>query len=470
MSASGKAPVNRMIIMFLRTTAILLQLMKILFRDEASAADEEVVDSETVYNCTPGDTQECYEGPSGSKGVGICKAGISECNESGTGWSECIGMVLPRAEICGDGIDQNCDGIDQTVDNAIDIDGDGFTYCTGDCCETGSECFAPEKVNPGSFEIGDNGVDDNCNDQVDEALRNCDSGISQDTTDPMDLAKSMDLCPPENEKDFGVIDAVLLFPDGSATDTSGSGVVDTMYSVLTQFGTVRPHNGNSVAVLATGSASSPVPSSDVDNSRTCNSPSDWYQANGSKFPSSPDCGLMTTTSGDPINDPIMLKLRIRAPLNAESFSFDIFFFSKEFHEYVCTEYNDFVLALLDSDFSSTNPQYQNPPDRNLAMDANKNPLGVNLAMNGLFTVCDPAPMLAPVKTKYCQGSAELQGTGFEGYGATGWLVTRGNIIPGEEFEVRLAIWDSGDAALDSLILLDNFTWYPTKEKPGTDQR
>ena len=114
-----------------------------------------------VYvNCTPGERTECYEGPSGTADVGICKKGYKECVEDGTDWSECREQVLPKAEICGDGVDQDCDGSDLTAENAIDIDGDGYTYCNGDCCETTWDCKTdPTRVGPNSFEIPGNMID-----------------------------------------------------------------------------------------------------------------------------------------------------------------------------------------------------------------------------------------------------------------------------------------------------------------------
>lgn len=132
-------------------------------------SDTEIDDMEGTYpECTPCEKRECYEGPSSTKGVGLCKAGVTTCTEDGTEWGECLGQVLPKAEICGDGIDQNCDGSDMTHENKYDIDGDGYTYCDGDCCETYFDCPFPESVNSGSKEIAGNGIDDNCNGKIDE--------------------------------------------------------------------------------------------------------------------------------------------------------------------------------------------------------------------------------------------------------------------------------------------------------------
>jgi hypothetical protein len=147
--------------------------------DSATESDNEKTDEGGMYiECTPGETRECYEGPSGSKGVGACKAGLSTCVVDGTDWSECVGQVTPGPEICGDGIDQDCDGSDMTAETAIDIDGDGYTYCDGDCCETSWDCRGePDKINPGSYEFDDNMIDDNCNGEVDE-LKICDVGLA----------------------------------------------------------------------------------------------------------------------------------------------------------------------------------------------------------------------------------------------------------------------------------------------------
>ena len=51
-------------------------------------------------------------------------------------------------------------------------------------------------------------------------------------------------------------------------------------------------------------------------------------------------------------------------------------------------------------------------------------------------------------------------------GGTGWLRLSGNVEPGEIFRVRAAVWDSGDWAYDSTILLDNWQWDADPATPG----
>src|SRR5262245_51908401 len=60
--------------------------------------------------CNPGAIQPCYAGPPGTLGVGICIGGMKTCNLEGTGYSACIGEVLPAAETCATQQDDDCDG------------------------------------------------------------------------------------------------------------------------------------------------------------------------------------------------------------------------------------------------------------------------------------------------------------------------------------------------------------------------
>ncbi|HNT27520.1 MAG TPA: choice-of-anchor L domain-containing protein [bacterium] len=463
---------------------------------------EELPDVESLIQCEPGKTDECYHGPSGTRDRGICKAGLATCGASGY-WGPCEGEVLPQPEICHNDIDENCDGEDGTEDNTDDYDGDGYTYCTGDCCEFTSECTNPTLVNPGAYDFPDNQIDDNCNDQVDEVV-SCDTGLAEDSTDPVEMARSIGICPPEEGKDYGLVTAEMLFPDGTTTsqaaqvpgaDSQGNAItVDCTpgppnpdsYAILPKFGSVLvPHEGERFFMMSSGIADDPIPPAamsdqNISTETMCtrsNAPTDWYAANGSKFPSSPSCGAAGDPGKEPLNDPVMLQVKVKVPLNARSFSVDIYFSSREFPEYVC-EYNDFFVALLDSTYTSSDPNLQNPTDKNLAMDEAGNPVGINLAPAGLFRVCcqggalqcgyDPLHNYA----QFCTlGPDELTGTGlYDGddkNGATGWLVTKGNVVPGEEITLRFAIWDALDHVLDSEVILDNFRWYPVEVKPGT---
>ena len=80
--------------------------------------------------------------------------------------------VNPGAtEIWNDGIDNDCDGYTDCDDSdcLVDADGDGYNAvpCGDDCDDTNAA------VNPGATEV-QNGIDDNCNGQIDEGFCECD--------------------------------------------------------------------------------------------------------------------------------------------------------------------------------------------------------------------------------------------------------------------------------------------------------
>lgn len=60
--------------------------------------------------CVPGEQSACYTGPAGTENVGPCKGGMQVCNADGKSWGECVGQVLPVAEDCTTGEDEDCSG------------------------------------------------------------------------------------------------------------------------------------------------------------------------------------------------------------------------------------------------------------------------------------------------------------------------------------------------------------------------
>ncbi|MFO0628301.1 MAG: MopE-related protein [Polyangiales bacterium] len=64
--------------------------------------------------CTVGASQPCYTGPTGTQGVGVCRAGAQTCGAGtggvGSSWGACAGQTLPGTETC-DGVDNDCDGM-----------------------------------------------------------------------------------------------------------------------------------------------------------------------------------------------------------------------------------------------------------------------------------------------------------------------------------------------------------------------
>jgi N-acetylneuraminic acid mutarotase len=61
--------------------------------------------------CMPNSIQNCYSGPAGTQGVGVCRDGTQTCEASGTAWGACTGEVLPLPEEdCTTAGDDDCDG------------------------------------------------------------------------------------------------------------------------------------------------------------------------------------------------------------------------------------------------------------------------------------------------------------------------------------------------------------------------
>ena len=432
--------------------------------------------------CKSGETRECYTGKKDTVGVGPCASGMQMCTSSGQ-WGNCVGEVVPTAEVCGDNLDNNCDG---AADNDDDRDGDGFTTCGGDCCDS-TECSDPGLVNPSAFDAPGNGVDDDCNGQVDDTIALCDQGLMSNSANAKDYAKAIDLCQEASmtDKKWGVIDAQLTLADGTGTPDP------TEFSIRPHFGTkVMPRGGVSMALFSSGAAAgkgdvNPAYHDFTTSYTSANSsgfPADFVAANGGNLPNAPGC---PEPNGTTANDPVMLTLTVRVPSNAHSFSLKSNFYSAEFPEWTCSPYNDFFVVLLDSTYTGNPP---NPMDKNLAFytapDMKNYPVGVNLAYGntGLFTQCVNG-------TTGCSGTAgsistcistdDLQGTGFDDPeggacdsnslqgGATGWLTTSGNVSPGEIIKLRIAIWDTSDHILDSLAVVDGFQWSIDSTQPGT---
>jgi hypothetical protein len=431
--------------------------------------------------CETGETRECYTGSKDSLDVGPCASGTQSCTASGQ-WGNCVGQIVPVQETCGDSIDNNCDG---GTDNDVDLDGDGFTTCGGDCCDS-TECGTPSLVNPSAFDAPGNTVDDDCNGSVDDALALCDQGLMSSSAVGFDYAKAIDICQQATatDKKWGVINASLTLPDGT-------GVPDVnAYSIRHHFGAkVMPRGGVSMALFSSGAAAgkgdtNPNYNDFVSYSSTVESafPADFVMANGGTLPNAPGC---PDASGTTANDPVMLNLEIRVPSNAHSFSLKSNFYSAEFPEWTCSPYNDFFVVLLDSTYTG-NPA--NPMDKNLAFytapDMKNYPVGVNLAFGntGLFTQCvngstGCSGTAGSIST--CISTDDLLMTGFDDPasfscdsnslkgGATGWLTTSGNVTPGEIIKLRVAIWDTSDHAFDSLAIVDGFQWSVDSTQPGT---
>ena len=435
--------------------------------------------------CTTGDTVECYPGDESQAGVGRCRMGVQVCEDGYYG--VCENYILPTLEIPGNGIDDDCDGEN---DEAVDEDGDGYYFGYGpglDCCDNKEVCGVedPSKVNPGAHEDPSNGIDDDCDGIIDENDdETCSSeaytftaGKALSDDDAVRLARAMDICGDATETSgSGLISAQLLQADGSALPASGDKSVcgnATLISPAEQVSVVNvlgaiasgytvPALTSTMAVLSSGKALGNENTGTRDCAGTESSaPSVFLNGNGGYLPVSASCTKAEADS-TMANDSIMLRLRLRAPSNAKGFSFKFKFFSKEYPDYVCGNYNDFFLALIDASSSEI------PADHNISFDANHNPVSVN---NAFFTECD-ASTCSDASSCSCTGGSDSVRAYFNTVtdaGATSWLQTSAPVTGGEVFTLDLIIFDAGDRERnnksngwghlrDSLVLLDHFEW------------
>jgi len=198
------------------------------------------------------------------------------------------------------------------------------------------------------------------------------------------------------------------------TSSIQSGLAPDMFDVRQSLGVISPWNAPTFAVLSTG---------DVNNiTAMMDHP----------YPNTEGCkpGLVP-----PAFDCASIEFDIQVPQYANSFSFNFYFLSREYPEWVGSDYNDTFEVHLDSN------AYQGQ----IVFDAHGNPVTVN---NALFDVTT---------------NSLLAGTGFGADafgiisgGGTGWVTTIAPCEGGETMHIQFEVYDVADGVWDSAVLLDNF--------------
>lgn len=350
-------------------------------------------------------------------------------------------------------------------------DDDGFSVAEGDCDD-----FAA-LINPGAYDIPGNGVDEDCtgSDAVSDA---CDETLAIDANDPFAAARALELCATTDElsRSWGVISARWTTPDGMGQPTS-----DLMHGLLPSFGvSFTPRGGKTLLALSSGVARAP---GQPDYRADC---SDVFEEVYNEFPAGFDgssASCPASAQATQATDAIALELRIRIPSNVSALSFDSAFFTEEYPVWICSEYNDYFQAIV-SPLRTGGTQ-----DGNVLFDRDGNPVSVN---NSLLGVCEPGthsgktfecPLgvkaLAGTGYDNCQDETEFDGLFGAGLGggeisvaqgaSTGWLSTEFAVTPAEIITLRFTIWDSTDASLDSLALIDHVHFRLRSEPPPPAQ-
>jgi hypothetical protein len=292
---------------------------------------------------------------------------------------------------------------------------------------------------------------------------NCDTGLAIDSADPMDGARALGICKVAEPGTWGVIEAAWVRSDGQPLVGGDGGLfgdgtdLPSGKGILDRFGnSIQPREGAKLLAISSGAARNPgepsyySPGGDWKDSQPHGSPPGYPKE-------SPSCPGVTT--GQPY-DSAGLRVRLLVPADAKSISFNLNFYTYEFPYYICSQYNDFFVAMMD-------PKVPELEDGNISFDAQGNTLSVNA---GFLQVC--YPQVAGGKNFDCPlGPGELAGTGFDeqanGSAATSWLETKAPVVPGSEITLHFAVWDSGDGVLDSTTLLDNFRFEVDETSTGT---
>jgi hypothetical protein len=311
----------------------------------------------------------------------------------------------------------------------------------------------------------------------------CDPGLAIDDTHAESFAKAIGICTEASTGGWGLVSASYSKAFGST-----SAPADGQSGLVPQFGNaIVPREGARIGVLSSGYARN------YDNMDGTNGgqSSDFVDSGGgpregSNYPTGQaPPGFPKAAKGCPqdnlVNDMIDVKLVLKAPPDASGFSFDFDFYSSEWPNYVCSNFNDAFVAYLTSSATTGN----------ISFDSNDNPVAVNI---DFFNRCTPGASVGclrsnganpdpPLATATCSaGPSELGGTGFgDTYdtqcdngnvqatlgGSTGWLTTSAAIQPGEQFTLEFMVWDAGDGLLDSSVLLDHFQWIGGTVSTGT---
>jgi hypothetical protein len=194
---------------------------------------------------------------------------------------------------------------------------------------------------------------------------------------------------------------------------------------------VPPLQGASLAVISTGSARLP------------NQPgfqTDINFSQPSAFPDGYPASYVNCPSAQTARDMTLLAIQLAVPAGASGFAFDFNFYAKDYPAFKCTTFDDTFAAIVE----------RNGVRTNIAIDALGNPVSLNGAF---FAVPETL------------GPDQLQGTGFENHGATGWLTATSPATAGETITLFLHIWDGNDGNGTSTAILDNFRWLADPNQP-----
>jgi hypothetical protein len=248
--------------------------------------------------------------------------------------------------------------------------------------------------------------------------------------------------------------------------TQYTGDPNAIYVHTGQLGTYDPPTyptleGEKMVILSSGIAQQlTIPG---QYASTANPGNDPVNLPAPLTPSPVDGGLMTDCTEDPnligtgdcsntiqeqwsqgngAYDYAEMRISGEVPGGATGFSYNLAFFSTEYPAFYQTSFNDMYIAWLESEKWTGNVSFDE--------------MGAPISLNAGFLDYKDAPN--PYDCPNNCVAPELQGTAMQGHAGTKWLTTSAGVEPGEDFTVVFAIFDLSDNILDSVVILDNFSW------------
>jgi len=383
-----------------------------------------------------------------------------------------------------------------TVTFCVDLDGDGFDTDPAfgryqDCCDSVLDgCFDPYMVNPGAFEIPNNGILDRCVfdcsstdgltcQLLDEENLPCDykhvnaesyvlSGPQITAPDTEPAIWAMDICEFKDDDDdpswgfYRQLNMVFALADETRNgfDIGIIGPDTNQASVLRSFGRIGPLNGEFMTVMSTGiarAAYNPSPNAQTTGasydavSDDVALPTIWTSNPGTTNNFLGGVGCQKPNTATAAIDSILARYTMVQPSNMGAFSFKVLYLDTEitagtFTAAQCNTRASWFLAFK-------NGTYGVPVDGNFAIDQNNwsfNSFNPNL---NYYTQCSDWRGSWPKNTCY-DSEVHLEGTGFS-Y-ATNWIPVGTAALPKEVFTLKLMTFDQTDGNRDTAVLLDDF--------------